>query len=63
MKKIPVLSCCVMLLVAIAGYAAVNYQPLKKVAVPGSGGWDYLTVDAAERRVYVSHSTQVDVLD
>lgn len=49
-------------LLAIAG-SAVNYQPLKKVSVPGSGGWDYVTVDAAARRVYVSHSTQVDVLD
>lgn len=49
-------------LLAIAG-SAVNYQPLKKVSVPGSGGWDYVTVDAAARRVYLSHSTQVDVLD
>ena len=31
--------------------------------MPGAGGWDYVTVDAAARRVYVSHSTQVDVLD
>lgn len=43
--------------------AAVDYQPLTKVAVPGTGGWDYVTVDATARRVYVSHSTQVDVLD
>jgi DNA-binding beta-propeller fold protein YncE len=35
----------------------------KTVSVPGDGGWDYLTVDAAGRRVYVSHSTQVEVLD
>jgi YVTN family beta-propeller protein len=50
-------------LLAAAGSVSVNYQPLKKVSVPGSGGWDYVTVDAAGRRVYVSHSTQVDVLD
>lgn len=43
--------------------AATNYQLLKKVAVPGTGGWDYVTVDAGSRRVYLSHSTQVDVLD
>jgi hypothetical protein len=49
-------------LLAVAG-SAVNYQPLKKVSVPGNGGWDYVTVDASARRVYVSHSTQVDVLD
>ena len=44
-------------------FAAGDYQLLKKVAVPGTGGWDYLTVDEAARRIYISHSTQVDVLD
>jgi YVTN family beta-propeller protein len=63
MKRIAALLCSVLALSAVAVFAAVNYQPLKKVAVPGSGGWDYVTVDAAARRVYVSHSTQVDVLD
>ena len=29
----------------------------------GQGGWDYLTVDEAGRRLYVSHGTQVEVLD
>ena len=31
--------------------------------MPGSGGWDYLTVDESARRLYVSHETQVEVLD
>ena len=63
MKKSLVLLCCAVPVFAAAVFAAVNYQPLKKVSVPGAGGWDYVTVDAAARRVYVSHSTQVDVLD
>jgi DNA-binding beta-propeller fold protein YncE len=29
----------------------------------GSGGWDYLTVDPKARRLYVSHSSHVMVLD
>src|SRR5581483_6634376 len=29
----------------------------------GEGGWDYLIVDPDARRVYVSHATEVDVLD
>jgi YVTN family beta-propeller protein len=62
MKKALLVLSCVAPLLAIAG-SAVNYQPLKKVTVPGSGGWDYVTVDPSARRVYVSHSTQVDVLD
>lgn len=55
------------LLVLVAGTAALaappGYHLLKTVAVPGDGGWDYLTVDAAGRRVYVSHGTEVVVLD
>jgi YVTN family beta-propeller protein len=41
-----------------SGYRVVNQVPL-----PGVGGWDYLTVDATARRVYISHATQVEVLD
>ncbi len=63
MKRILMLLSCVVPLFAVAAFAAVNYQLLKKVSVPGTGGWDYVTVDATARRVYVSHSTQVDVLD
>lgn len=51
-----------LLAVAALG-AAVNYTLAKKVAVPGTGGWDYVSVDEAGRRVYISHATQVDVLD
>ena len=35
----------------------------KKIPIPGQGSWDYLTIDAAARRLYVSHGTQVEVLD
>src|SRR5579859_3126594 len=36
---------------------------VKKTVIGGEGGWDYLTVDGKNRRLYVSHSTQVEVLD
>ena len=39
------------------------YQLLKTINLPGDGGWDYLSVDDAGRRVYVSHGTEVVVLD
>src|ERR1700693_9136 len=52
------------LAVAWAGAAEpAGFRLLKTIPVPGDGGWDYVSVDAAGRRVYVSHSTQVDVLD
>ncbi|MGB8113371.1 MAG: YncE family protein, partial [Candidatus Sulfotelmatobacter sp.] len=43
---------------AQAGYAVV-----KKIPIAGQGSFDYLTVDEAARRLYVSHGTQVEVLD
>ncbi len=44
---------------AFAGEFAVT----KKVLIPGHGSWDYLIVDEAARHLYVSHGTQVEVLD
>ncbi|HKH98750.1 MAG TPA: YncE family protein [Candidatus Sulfotelmatobacter sp.] len=40
-----------------------GYSVIKKIPIPGQGSWDYLTVDEAARRLYVSHGTQVEVLD
>ena len=42
---------------------AADYKVLARYPVPGTGGWDYVTLDAASRRLYISHATQVDVLD
>lgn len=43
--------------------AATKYRVVKTIPVGGNEGWDYLFVDAASRRVYVSHGTHVVVLD
>ncbi len=54
------------LLLSCARFAASQssgYSIIKKIPIPGSGSWDYLTVDAAARRLYVSHGTQVEVVD
>ena len=40
-----------------------GYHLVKKLAIGGEGGWDYLTVDGAARRLYVSRSTRVQVFD
>jgi YVTN family beta-propeller protein len=40
-----------------------GYSVVRKIAVPHQGSFDYLTVDNAARRLYVSHGTQVEVLD
>ena len=43
--------------------AATGYHVLTEIPVGGEGGWDYLTVDSAARRLYVSHGTHVVVVD
>lgn len=44
-------------------YEVPGHELLKTVKIPGDGSWDYLTVDAVNRRVYISHGSQVEVLD
>jgi DNA-binding beta-propeller fold protein YncE len=39
------------------------YKLLKTIPVGGEGGWDYLTMDPEGRRLYVSRSTRVMVID
>ena len=39
------------------------YHFLKEIAVGGEGGWDYLTVDDAARRLYVTHASKIVVID
>jgi YVTN family beta-propeller protein len=53
----------VLLLCVAALASTVKYRVTKKIPIPGQGGWDYLTIDEAARRLYVSHETQVEVLD
>src|ERR1700731_1918478 len=40
-----------------------GYHVIKTIPIGGAGRWDYDIVDSAARRVYVSHSTHVVVLD
>jgi len=42
---------------------ASEFAITKKVLISGQGSWDYLTVDEGGRRLYISHGTQVEVLD
>jgi len=51
------------LLATSAAPGASGYKVVKTVPISGEGGWDYVTVDSDARRVYVSHGTQVVVLD
>jgi DNA-binding beta-propeller fold protein YncE len=53
------------LLLAAAAVAAAGpgYHIIATYKLGGDGGWDYLTVDAAARRFYISRATHVMVVD
>ena len=40
-----------------------GYKIETRYPVPGNGGFDYVTIDSTARRLYLSHGTQVDVID
>jgi YVTN family beta-propeller protein len=50
-------------LLALPLLAATSYKVVKSIPLGGNGGWDYLTADSENRRLYVSHGTEVDVLN
>jgi YVTN family beta-propeller protein len=52
------------LILATAALAAPpTYKVLTKTKVAGPTRWDYVYVDSANHRLYVSHGTQTDVID
>ena len=61
--KILVVVALFLSLFAASAQTTSGYHITKKIPIAGQGGWDYLTVDESARRLYVSHGTQVEVLD
>jgi DNA-binding beta-propeller fold protein YncE len=47
----------------LAQNAKSEYTLVNKIHLPGEGGWDYLSVDEATGRLFVSHGTVVQVVD
>jgi len=40
-----------------------EYRVVKSIQLTGDGGWDYLSVDEVNQKLFVSHSSQVNVVD
>ncbi|HYM22756.1 MAG TPA: hypothetical protein VEU08_06100 [Vicinamibacterales bacterium] len=59
MRKLLLVMCVPVALAA----AATGYHVTGEIKIGGEGGWDYLTVDSAARRLYVSHNSHVVVVD
>src|SRR5712664_3167484 len=51
------------LLVTSFAMAASGYHVIKTYKLGGDGGWDYLTFDGSSRRLFISRSTHVMVID
>ena len=43
--------------------AQSGYKVSKTFHVASAGGWDYIAVNAASNKLYLSHGTQVNILD
>ena len=59
------LHCLSLLVLVLPGVvrAQSGYHVSRRIATAGEGGWDYLSVDSANHRLYVSRGTHVQVID
>jgi DNA-binding beta-propeller fold protein YncE len=63
MRRLLVTVLSALALSAASSDAATGYHIIGDIQIGGEGGWDYLTVDSAAHRLYVSHATHVAVVD
>ncbi len=56
-------TCAVVALTGAALVAQGQYAKVAEIPIGGGNGWDYATVDSAGKRLYVSHATEVVVID
>jgi YVTN family beta-propeller protein len=63
-KKIRIFALLSISLTSISAFSQskTGLHVIAKHAIKSSGGWDYITIDAAEKKMYVSHGTQVNIL-
>ncbi len=40
-----------------------GYHVLRRIPITGEGGWDYLTVDTASNRLFITRGNRVQVMD
>ncbi len=63
LKPLPALLIPVLVSLGSSIQGAASYHVTSSISIPGSGGWDYVAADSANRRLYVSHASKVDVVD
>jgi len=62
-QMLSILLCACACALSIPALAASQYELKQKYVIGGEGGWDYLTYDAAGKRLFVSRATRVQVID
>lgn len=67
MRKALIFTSTIFLLASFTQVSAQSpksaYKIVRTISLTGDGGWDYLSVDELNHKLYVSHSTQVNVVD
>src|SRR6476469_9088065 len=59
MKRI----CATLVMLPALPIHGAGYHINRHIAIGGEGGWDYLSVDETQRRLFVSHATEVDIVN
>ncbi len=54
---------CLVFCLQLMAQSKTGYHLTKTFHIASAGSWDYLTVDENSNRLYVSHATQVNILD
>ena len=62
MRKIMTLFACLPA-ISVLQAADPSYHVVQEIEIGGEGGWDYLILDPASHRLYVSHATKIVVAD
>ncbi len=57
-----ILFCNVICLSLVATAQSTGFKVLADYYIKSPGGWDYITVDGADKRIYTSHGNQVNIL-
>src|ERR1700733_3309938 len=58
-----ILSLAVVSALAISAVTAQNYHVANTYHLKSAGGYDYITVDSLSDNLYVSHGTQVNIVN
>jgi YVTN family beta-propeller protein len=46
----------------IKAQSKTGFHVIKDIPIGSTGGWDYITVDGANKRIYTSHGNQINIL-